>query len=260
MADEEEMEIDVEEKVEPKVFVYTSFPQLHFSKNTIGSERYISNPHLKKPSSLGRDLASIIKKDRANASDAAIQSMIQRSHDACTRARQRYMSTTGCLYAKDCKLNLLDTYEMLSLYLVTGKSNHIDTVGKCLAVISLAKAFDFCSDMLIKYVLDTLKQLVTPQNVISIIIAVGNDAFDESKNRNIFNTGDEFFLKYAIENGHEVFADNSMTKELHNGHLTAWKLVNDYPTIACRLLIQMPAMFWDKTKPPPVQKEEEEDE
>jgi hypothetical protein len=260
MADDEEMEVEVEEKVQPKVLVSTSFPQLHFNKNTIGSERYISNPHLSKPSKLGRALASIIKKDRANASDETIANMINRSHQALSGARQRYMSTTGSMYDKDCKSNqVLDTYEMLALYLVTGKSVHIDTVGKCLAMISLAKAYEFCSDMLIKYVLDTLKELVTPQNVLSIIIAIGNDAFDNTKNRTSFQVGDEFFIKYAIDNGHEVFADNSVTKDLHNGHLAAWKLVTNYPTIACRLLIQMPAMFWEKTKPPPVAEDEEDE-
>eukprot|EP00943_MAST-04B_sp_MAST-4B-sp1_P003090 g3090.t1 len=260
MADDEEMEIEVEEKVEPKVFVSTSFPQLHFNKNTIGSERYISNPHLTKPSALGRTLATVIKKNRADASEEVINNMINRSHQALSDARKKYMSTTGSIYEKNCQSNkLLETYEMLSTYLVSGKSQHIDTVGKCLAIISLAKAYEFCSDMLVKYVLDTLKELVTPQNVISIIIAIGNDAIDETKNRVVFQAGDDFFLQYAIENGHEVFADNSVTKDLHNGHLAAWKLVSDYPTIACRLLIQMPAMFWEKIKPPPVTEEEEDE-
>jgi hypothetical protein len=256
----DEEDIEIEEKVEPRVKVPTSFPQLHYGASAIGTDRFVSNPPLSQVSRLGRQLAKVIKKDRADMSKERLGEMVDKCHKTVIGARQRYAKTTQSVLKGEPSANLLNTYEMLLTYLVSGKSTHINDVGKCLEMISFAKSYNLCSDALVSLVLDTLKSLVAPQNVVKIIIAVGSDLQDDA-GKTYFHSGDEFFLRYAIDNGHQVFGNVTEAAELYNGHLVASRLVKKYPTIAVKFLTLMPALFWEKTKPPePSGEEDEEDE
>mgnify|MGYP006877097378 CR=1 FL=1 len=68
----------------------TSFPQLHFSANAIGVERFQSNPYLGNVSALGRKLAETIKKNRADMSPELVKNMTKRCHEHVLDARRRY--------------------------------------------------------------------------------------------------------------------------------------------------------------------------
>ena len=253
-------ESKLEEKIDRVVPRFcTSFPQLHFSSDGIGVERFQSNPCLSHVSSLGKKLAETIKKNREGMSVEAVNQMAVRCHGHVMNARRSYAATTKKDLNGEPVVSLLGTYEMLLSYLVSGKLSELDSVGKCLELVALAKNYNFCSDQMVSLVLDILKSLVNTQNVVQIIIAVGHNSNEGGKQN--FEVGDPFFFQYAIDNGHEVFAkqEEGDTK-LYNGSLVASTVVTQFPSIATRLLVQMPATFWEKTKPAKVEEHDEVDE
>lgn len=190
----------------------------------------------------------------------AVNQMAVRCHGHVMNARRSYAGTTKKSLTGEPVVSLLGTYEMLLSYLVSGKLSELDSVGKCLEMIALAKNYNFCSDQMVSLVLDILKSLVNPQNVVQIIIAVGHIS-NVGGDKHNFEVGDPYFFQYAIDNGHEVFAkqEEGDTK-LYNGSLVASTLVAKFPSIATRLLVQMPATFWGKTKPAKIEDVDEEDE